>query len=176
MGAVHIPIIDEDALDDLVTAVQALAAPSGTNVAISNTGMHYVTASNAQGAISELDAEAYALNASLSKLDYYTLLSGDIVSSTKTTKTLYGGRKLSDYRMFFAVIRINSINKASMFVPKSLFQSASDQFSLFYVDSSNVQRWFEITYKNDTQVDIQASSNVASSTAVYLFGYKDISA
>ena len=72
MGAVHIPIIDEDALDDLVTAVQALAAPSGTNVAISNTGMHYVTASNAQGAISELDAEAYALNASLTNLYYYS--------------------------------------------------------------------------------------------------------
>ena len=91
MGAVHIPIIDEDALDDLVTAVQALAAPSGTNVAISNTGMHYVTASNAQGAISELDAEAYALNASLAQkqdaleFETWTPTASDFPASANTS-------------------------------------------------------------------------------------------
>lgn len=65
MGEVHIPIIDEDKLDDIITAIQALSAPSGTNVAISPTGMHIVTEDDVQGAISELDAKAYEINSSL---------------------------------------------------------------------------------------------------------------
>lgn len=67
MGAVHIPIIDEDKLDDIITALQALSAPSGTDVAISPTGMHIVTEDDVQGAISELDTAVDSVNSSLTK-------------------------------------------------------------------------------------------------------------
>lgn len=70
MGAVHIPIIDEDALDDLVTAVQALSAPSATSVAVDATGMDIITAENAQGALKQLDTAVDSLSSSLTKLTY----------------------------------------------------------------------------------------------------------
>ena len=76
MGDRHIPIIDEDKLDDIITALQALSAPSGTDVAISPTGMHIVTEDDVQGAISELDAGLYATNQSLTQLirtEYYEI-------------------------------------------------------------------------------------------------------
>ena len=69
MGEVHIPIIDEDKLDDIITALQALSAPSGTDVAISPTGMHIVTEDDVQGAISELDSAVDSVNASLTQLE-----------------------------------------------------------------------------------------------------------
>ena len=64
MSQKSIPILDFDAL---ITAIQALSAPSGTDVAISPTGMHIVTEDDAQGAISELDAGLYATNLSLTQ-------------------------------------------------------------------------------------------------------------
>lgn len=67
MGDRHIPIIDEDKLDDIITALQALSAPSGTDVAISPTGMHIVTEDDVQGAISELDSAVDSVNASLTQ-------------------------------------------------------------------------------------------------------------
>lgn len=70
MGDRYIPIVDFDAL---ITAINSLAAPSGTNVAISPTGMHIVTEDDVQGAISELDAKAYEINASLTKSEWQTL-------------------------------------------------------------------------------------------------------
>lgn len=115
--------------------------------------------------------ELTGVNSSLAQLDYFTLLNGEIVSNTKTTVTLFGNRKLSDYKFFIALVKINTVTRASMYVPKTALHQASDQLSLFYVDSANIQRWFEITYKSDTQVDIQSSANVTSSTAIYLYGY-----
>lgn len=91
MGAVHIPIIEEDAFDDLVTAVQSLAAPSGTNVAISPTGMHIVTEDNAQGAISELDAKAYEINSSLTNLIKSKNISGTTNAGGAVSSGLYAG-------------------------------------------------------------------------------------
>lgn len=71
MGDRHIPIIDEDKLDDIITALQALSAPSGTDVAISPTGMHIVTEDDVQGAISELDEKAYEINSSLTNKELW---------------------------------------------------------------------------------------------------------
>lgn len=89
MGAVHIPIIDEDKLDDIITALQALAAPSGTNVAISPTGMHIVTEDDVQGAISELDSAVDSVNSSLTNYTTYATTADEIVIGKKDGKTLY---------------------------------------------------------------------------------------
>ena len=64
MARIGIPYLDFDAL---IAAIQALSAPSATNVAVSPTGMHYITEDDAQGALAELDAEAYAINSSLAQ-------------------------------------------------------------------------------------------------------------
>ena len=53
----------------ILRAIQALSAPSGTDVAISPTGMHIVTEDDVQGAISELDSAVDSVNASLTKKD-----------------------------------------------------------------------------------------------------------
>ena len=55
-------------LAGIITALQALSAPSATNVAVSPTGLHYITEDDAQGALAELDAECFALNNSLTQL------------------------------------------------------------------------------------------------------------
>ena len=65
MSQKAIPIIDFDAL---ITAINALSAPSATDVAVSTANMHYITEDDAQGALAELDAEAYAINSSLAQL------------------------------------------------------------------------------------------------------------
>lgn len=91
MGEVHIPIIDEDKLDDIITAIQALSAPSGTDVAISPTGMHIVTEDDVQGAISELDSAVDSVNASLTK--FITFINTD----TNTTTVASGANATIDH-------------------------------------------------------------------------------
>ena len=64
------PLLDAtfiDKIDDLIAELQNLSAPSATNVAVSPTGLHYITEDDAQGALAELDAEAYAINSSLAQ-------------------------------------------------------------------------------------------------------------
>lgn len=88
MGDRHIPIIDEDKLDDIITALQALSAPSGTDVAISPTGMHIVTEDDVQGAISELDTAVDSVNSSLTnyaKLKSFQIANGDITNGIDLT-------------------------------------------------------------------------------------------
>ena len=62
------PLLDAtfiDKIDDLIAELQNLSAPSATNVAVSPTGLHYITEDDAQGALAELDAECYSLSNSL---------------------------------------------------------------------------------------------------------------
>ena len=80
-----IPIVDFDAL---ITAINNLAAPSGTNVAISPTGMHIVTEDDAQGAISELDAGLYATNQSLAQKETSAISIPQISAGDSTTLTI----------------------------------------------------------------------------------------
>ena len=64
MSRKGIPVLD---FDDLILALQDLAAPSATDVAVSTANMHYITEDDAQGALAELDAECFALNNSLTQ-------------------------------------------------------------------------------------------------------------
>ena len=73
MSQKAIPIIDFDAL---ITAINALSAPSATDVAVSTANMHYITEDDAQGALAELDAEAYAINSSLAQSAWTETSSG----------------------------------------------------------------------------------------------------
>ena len=67
MARKGIPVLD---FDDLITAIQALSAPSGTNVAVDPTGMEIITAENAQGALKQLDTAVDSVNSSLAQLDF----------------------------------------------------------------------------------------------------------
>lgn len=112
-----------------------------------------------------------ALNSKIDdKLDYYTLLNGENVTLTNTNKTLFNSRKLSDYRLLLAVVKRSGACKVSTLVVQGLFSSSSDVISLAEVDSTNIQRWYEIKYVSDTTVSIQCSSNVSGSADVYLYG------
>ena len=84
MSRKGIPVLD---FDDLILALQDLAAPSATDVAVSNTNMHYITEDDAQGALAELDAECYALNNSLTQLEDDKF--GTVVDLASYTSTKY---------------------------------------------------------------------------------------
>lgn len=141
--------------ENVYTEAHGFKFPNGTTIPIED--------SEARQDISEIKS-------SLSAKGYYTLLNGVSVSNTREAKTLHGSRKLSDYPLYLAFVRVGSGLRASMMLPKTMFQYGSDQISLFYVDASNTQRWFEITWKSDTEVYVQSSSNVANSTTIWLFG------
>ena len=78
------PLLDAtfiDKIDDLIAELQNLSAPSATNVAVSPTGLHYITEDDAQGALAELDAECYSLSNSLTQL-IYTKVFNESISVT----------------------------------------------------------------------------------------------
>ena len=85
MSQKAIPILDFDAL---ITAIQALSAPSRTDVAISPTGMHIVTEDDVQGAISELDSAVDSVNSSLTQLlKVVTTTTATLTINANTTVT-----------------------------------------------------------------------------------------
>lgn len=86
------PIIKDSTGQAIVTALQALSAPSGTDVAISPTGMHIVTEDDVQGAISELDTAVDSVNASLTQLgnDIVSYDVYDILSEVRAIYTAIG--------------------------------------------------------------------------------------
>ena len=90
MSRKGIPVLD---FDDLILALQDLAAPSATDVAVSTANMHYITEDDAQGALAELDAECFALNNSLTNLIKQTESTVTTNSSGRvqgTTEALFG--------------------------------------------------------------------------------------
>lgn len=79
MARKGIPVLD---FDDLITAIQALSAPSATDVAVDPTGMEIITANNSQGALKQLDTAVDSVNSSLT--NYIKFKSFDIKCSNIT--------------------------------------------------------------------------------------------
>lgn len=109
--------------------------------------------------LSNIIANTYA------KIDYYTLINGETVSATLQTKTLFNNRRFSDYKLVLAIVKRGGLFRTSMFIPVALI----DNISLFEVDSTNTQRWYEVKYVSDISVTIQASSN-ATGAQLWLYG------
>lgn len=131
---------------------------SGSNLtAVSNGGLNDLASG-----LATLNSNIANINA---KLDYYTLINGETVTPTLKTKTLFNNRKFSDYKMILAIVKRSGLFRASMFIPVAPF----DNISLFEVDSSNTQRWYEVKYVNDTSVTIQSSSN-ATDGQLWIYG------
>lgn len=109
------------------------------------------------------------------KVDFDTLLLNEEPTTTRTTKTLYGGRKISDYELLiFLVVRGSAPQgvRATQIVPRSIFaNSGYGWVSMTEVDSANTQRWYEVSMVSDTQVQIQRSSN-ASGSNIFMYGIK----
>lgn len=78
MSRKGIPILD---FDDLILALQALSAPSATNVAVDPTGMDIITATNSQGALKQLDTAVDEVNSSLTQLGQDLTYTGTTDSS-----------------------------------------------------------------------------------------------
>ena len=84
------PLLDAtfiDKIDDLIAELQNLSAPSATNVAVSPTGLHYITEDDAQGALAELDAECYSLSNSLTQI---LLIGRSTIVGDNTTNKVQG--------------------------------------------------------------------------------------
>ena len=110
---------------------------------------------------------------SISMLDYETLLNGVSPSTTSESKTIYNGRKLSDYVLYIATVIRGGGVRCSVAVPRANFLTNSDWISMTEVDSVNTQRWYEIHKSSDTQVTIQKSNSASSDNVIiYLYGIK----
>lgn len=86
MARIGIPFLDFDAL---ISAIQALSAPSATNVAVDPTGMDIITANNSQGALKQLDTAVDSVNSSLTNYTTYATTADEIAIGKKDGKTLY---------------------------------------------------------------------------------------
>ena len=69
MGTKKIPFFDFSAVLDKLQAIADNVHPTASGTSVTPTGMHIVTEDDVQGAISELDAKAYEINASLTNLE-----------------------------------------------------------------------------------------------------------
>lgn len=103
-------------------------------------------------------------------IQYDTLLNGEQPSTTSTSKTLFNGRKFSDYRWFVFVAERGGGIRTTSIIPYARFSTNDHWISLSEVDSANKQRWYEVHRTSDTTVTIQKSST-ASSDSVSLFVY-----
>ena len=67
------PLMDAtfiDKIGDLIAELQNLSAPSATSVAVDATGMDVITATNAQGALKQLDSAVDSLDSNLAPNAY----------------------------------------------------------------------------------------------------------
>ena len=64
---VYEPPILDSTFSDKMDELKAALSPQASGVHVSTANMHYITEDDAQGALAELDAEAYAINASLAQ-------------------------------------------------------------------------------------------------------------
>lgn len=100
-------------------------------------------------------------------LGYATLLNGVAVNAG--TVTTYLSRDISYYKWLIALWKVNNNVRATAFFRFDDFFDAN-YISLFYVDSTNTQRWCELAFDTDTSVNVSASSN--ASGVVFLFGMR----
>lgn len=112
------PIIKDSTGQDIVTAIQALSAPSATSVAVDATGMDIITAENAQGALKQLDTAVDTINSSLTQLtvvprigsvvvtpnaSYYDISIAELTSSSQAPWAILGtetgGARVNDVQI-----------------------------------------------------------------------------
>ena len=99
---------------------------------------------------------------------------GAVVTTTKTEYSTLNSKKFSDYAYlcFELLINGNSV-RASIIIPSNRFIVQGYTVELFYVDSINVQRWIDVTYKSDTSFYMVGSSNIVeNNTRVHITGLK----
>lgn len=65
---VYEPPVLDSTFSDKMDELKAALSPQASGVHVSTANMHYITEDDAQGALAELDAEAYAINSSLTQL------------------------------------------------------------------------------------------------------------
>ena len=164
-------IIDENLITESQTFTDTQKSTARTNIGAasaadlgSKSSASSVTGDDAFSKIKTIDDK---IN---DKLDYYTLLNGESVTSNLTNKTLYGSRSLSDYHLILAVVKRGGVMRSSLMTVRGLFTQNTDVISLTEVDSVNTQRWYEIKYVDSTTVSIQCSSNASGNADIYLYG------
>lgn len=98
----------------------------------------------------------------------YNLAQIEALSSSTQTVNLTSGRRLSSYPLLLLQWGQGGYIRESMMVYNALFEG--NPAVLSYVDSSNVQRWAQVTYVSDTSVSFVGSSNAAGFVVVYGIG------
>ena len=82
------PIIKDSTGQEIVSAIQALSAPSATSVAVDATGMDIITAENAQGALKQLDTAVDSLSSNLAQKINIAILTTPLEMSYADTSSL----------------------------------------------------------------------------------------
>ena len=102
------------------------------------------------------------------KIDGFTLV--NFASVSAGTISTYDSRSFSDYVWLVAEWLVNNNIRATMIFRRVDFENAS-YVSLSYVDSTNTQRWCELSYVDDNTLSISASGNASGNIALFGIAY-----
>lgn len=146
----------------------AAAAQSTADNAVTAAAAAQSTADTNTTAISALDTK---IEAHIPVL--WNLVSSGYLSAGAQNKTIISGRKLSDFNMLIIQwFRYRTIRESMIVTTPQL--SGGNTCELVDVDSSNTQRWIDITYVSDTEVTITASSNIGATDQIIILGVGSI--
>lgn len=90
------------------------------------------------------------------------------VTTTQNTYTLFNSRKISDYGMILITVGSGATDvRATMIVPRAIFDDTQTVLSTFYIDNQIAVKW-----ASDTQITIYATSSSATNKYVNIYGLK----
>jgi len=99
---------------------------------------------------------------------YWTLLTGVSLTSSYVTESTYNSRKLSDYGMLVFSVSMSGWIRASIVIPRSVFNSNSGCALVFH-DGSNIIE-ADIKPKSDTSFDVKYIGNPSATVVMYAYG------
>lgn len=165
------PLLDAtfiDKIDDLIAELQNLSAPSATNVSVDATGMDVITATNAQGALKQLDTAVDGLNSNLAqKTEWHVALNQLVSAGANYDYTL--NLTMPDYtptEIMFCLMRdSNARTFASTTIPYMQYVNGaiytSGEFTLYsgQMNQANIYHVNAVCiYKNATQCEVALQS------------------
>lgn len=154
------------------SAAQTTANNAGTAAAAAQTTADSAVTA-AAAAQSTADTNTTAIAALDTKIEehipYLWTLFNDTIPTTATTLSAVPNRKISDFQMIIAQWeRSNFIRETSTVYRQQLIDGF--KISMTNIDASNIYRYVEITYVDDTHISIVGSSSITTADYIRIFG------
>ena len=162
-------------IKDDIARTAAAAAQGTADTAVQNAATAQSTAAAAQNTA---NANTSAISALDTKIEahipiLWNLVTTGNLSAGQQTANVITGRKLSDFNMLVIQwLRSGSLRETAI-TSEPLF-AGGQVCELVNVDSSNTQRWIDVAYVSDTQIQITTASNITNAETIRIFGVGSI--